>query len=259
MSEIQSCMGGFCAKRDRCANFHAATEAQAPAERLCLHGDETVSQAAAPAPLALPSEPELERPRVEHVPLDDRLSQIEALLTPAGVVTEEVVAALGFTTRSRPSVLLRLLVAQGRAFETGSGNVSKRYFPTAESRDAFATAYRLDLASRRLVNCKEASQRYREALNPALRRRPARGTGAAPAQGGKKAAPRPASNWDVAAGPVAPQPAKPVGPAYVAAEPDLSKAKITIAPPLRDRYAVTSVTSVVDSRECRPWAEAVAA
>lgn len=39
MSALQSCMGGFrCSKRDHCANYHAASVDQQPAERLCPPG-----------------------------------------------------------------------------------------------------------------------------------------------------------------------------------------------------------------------------
>lgn len=32
------CMGGWCARRDRCANYHAASPDSQPAERLCVPG-----------------------------------------------------------------------------------------------------------------------------------------------------------------------------------------------------------------------------
>lgn len=35
---VQSCMGGLCARRDHCANYHAASIDQAPSERLCSPG-----------------------------------------------------------------------------------------------------------------------------------------------------------------------------------------------------------------------------
>lgn len=34
---LQACMGGFCAKRDHCQNYHAADRSE-PAERLCEPG-----------------------------------------------------------------------------------------------------------------------------------------------------------------------------------------------------------------------------
>lgn len=34
MSPAQSCMGGWCAKRDHCPHYHAISRVQ-PAERLC--------------------------------------------------------------------------------------------------------------------------------------------------------------------------------------------------------------------------------
>lgn len=34
---VQACMGGWCAKRDHCAHFHA-DERRQPAERLCVPG-----------------------------------------------------------------------------------------------------------------------------------------------------------------------------------------------------------------------------
>lgn len=38
----QSCMGGWCAKRDRCPHFHAATPWRTPVERLCAPGRDGV-------------------------------------------------------------------------------------------------------------------------------------------------------------------------------------------------------------------------
>lgn len=35
---LQSCAGGWCARRDHCANYHAASEQQTPSERLCPPG-----------------------------------------------------------------------------------------------------------------------------------------------------------------------------------------------------------------------------
>jgi hypothetical protein len=35
---IQSCMGGWCRKRERCPNYHAASESQVPDERICAPG-----------------------------------------------------------------------------------------------------------------------------------------------------------------------------------------------------------------------------
>lgn len=37
---MRSCMGGFCLSRDNCANFHAATPLQLPAQRLCPRDQE---------------------------------------------------------------------------------------------------------------------------------------------------------------------------------------------------------------------------
>lgn len=35
---IQSCMGGWCRKREHCPNYHAASESQVPDERICAPG-----------------------------------------------------------------------------------------------------------------------------------------------------------------------------------------------------------------------------
>ena len=35
---IQSCAGGWCTRRDHCANYHAASVLQQPSERLCPPG-----------------------------------------------------------------------------------------------------------------------------------------------------------------------------------------------------------------------------
>jgi hypothetical protein len=39
---VQSCMGGWCTKRQRCPNYHAATPGQRPEERLCLPGEDGI-------------------------------------------------------------------------------------------------------------------------------------------------------------------------------------------------------------------------
>lgn len=49
------------------------------------------------------------------------------------------------------------------------------------------------------------------------------------------------------------------GPAMLPGELDLSRAKITIAPPAPDRWAATTAPAVISARECRKWTEAVAA
>ena len=45
MNAIQSCMGGLCLKRGHCANYHAASPAQTPAERLCPPGNDGAEMA----------------------------------------------------------------------------------------------------------------------------------------------------------------------------------------------------------------------
>ena len=35
---MNSCMGGWCTRRDHCANYHAASAQEIPAERLCPPG-----------------------------------------------------------------------------------------------------------------------------------------------------------------------------------------------------------------------------
>lgn len=37
---LTPCMGGWCAKRQHCANYHAANEARQPEERLCTPGQD---------------------------------------------------------------------------------------------------------------------------------------------------------------------------------------------------------------------------
>lgn len=39
MTELQPCMGGWCAKRNRCQHYHAESSRE-PAERLCEPGDD---------------------------------------------------------------------------------------------------------------------------------------------------------------------------------------------------------------------------
>lgn len=39
MSQLIACMGGWCTKREACANYHAE-DRRYPAERLCLNGED---------------------------------------------------------------------------------------------------------------------------------------------------------------------------------------------------------------------------
>jgi len=41
---IQSCAGGWCTRRDHCANYHAADPAKEPSERLCVPGQDGVRE-----------------------------------------------------------------------------------------------------------------------------------------------------------------------------------------------------------------------
>lgn len=49
------------------------------------------------------------------------------------------------------------------------------------------------------------------------------------------------------------------GPAFVAGDPDTSRARITIAPPVPSRWAANDAAPVVNSAQCRGWAKAVTA
>lgn len=60
-------------------------------------------------------------------------------------------------------------------------------------------------------------------------------------------------------GTASPPVAKPKGPAHLDGELDLSRAKVTVAPPLPDRWASAKPAAIVSSRECRLWAKKVAA
>lgn len=84
-----------------------------------------------------------------------RVDQVAAILAPDGVTTAQIAGAIGISTESRISAVLKEAVAAGRAFRT-TARVSKTmsqpeavYFPTAESRDAFAAAYLVNKRERR--------------------------------------------------------------------------------------------------------------
>ena len=259
---LQSCMGGWCAKRDHCAHYHSASPDQEPAQRLCAPG-----QTGAYVPLNFnpqpvePAETETENdmPRQVHIPLDQRLAAVLAMITAEGATTNEITQALGFKTRSRPAVLLRQLVADGKAFPTGAGNVSARYFPTPELRDAYAAAYRAEMAERRLANCVAASQRYRAAtaIDPMAPRQP-KPAKPKPVYRTKKVKTdgRPAEQQMVSKGTRTATAPKLTGPARLPGELDLSRAKITVAPTPPSRWAASTAPAVVSPRECRPWAMA---
>ena len=205
-----------------------------------------------------------------HLALHVRLSMIEAMLSTSGISTGEVVKALGCKTHSRPGVLLRRLVAEGRAFATGHTNRSMRFFPTAESRDAYMVAYRAEMAARRLVNNAEANRRYRMGAVIELPTMRVREQDAKEAKQQRDKAEKRKTQTRLK------KETKAAGSLVFKTGTDIARPKkvpwseMPVQNPngveptkyesqLQDRFAVKVAPSVVSSRECRPWAQAVAA
>lgn len=132
---IQTCMGGFCRRRDLCGHYHAASAAQEPSERLCPRGNDGA---------AMKESADMTRIRFSTAA---RVEQVAAVLTPAGVTTAQIAEALGIKTDSRMSLIMKAAVAAGAAFGTFARVSQDKqtpemvYFPTAADRDTFRAAY----------------------------------------------------------------------------------------------------------------------
>lgn len=242
-----------------------------------------------------------------------RMDQVAAVLTPTGITMAEIADALGIQGNSWISVVMSRAVKAGVAFR-GQARVSDGikspevvFFPSAESRDSFMSAYlerqkekrqaywrdkafrrkgrdrSAEIAKRSAKRAEAAEQREANAIARALERRRIaiaereqrnlrarleREAKAAAKQREKAQAKKTKTRLKAltkAAGALVfkkgteTAAAKPKGPAFIAGELDMSRAKITRGPDLPDRWAVSKVVPVVSSSECRPWAEAVAA
>lgn len=149
MSALQSCMGGWCQRRDSCGHFSAATEAQEPIERLCPRGADGASQK---------ESADMTRIRFST---QARIEQIAAVLLPSGVTTAQIGAALQLSAAAWLSKVLTAAVNSGHAFRC-TARVSESmkspenvYFPTAESRDAFMAAYQVGQMAKRKAYWRE--------------------------------------------------------------------------------------------------------
>lgn len=280
MSALQSCMGGWCTKRDHCAHFHAASETEHPAERLCPPGQDG-------AGLQILEDNDMAR---LHFSTEARVAQVVAILTPSGITTAAIADAIGIRTESRMSLILSAAMQAGVAFRCRA-RVSDAfkapetlYFPTAESRDAFMVKYTADklarrregwrrkgtrdrsaeIANRAAKRAAARAEREAKALTDAVaRREQARMLRLAEAEQRKERA-RQEREAKAAAkqrekAEAAPVVVKARGPAFVDGPADMSRAKVTVLPAPPDRFDVTSAPRVISAQESRKWVEAVAA
>ena len=302
---IQSCMGGWCTKRDHCAHFHAASEDQTPSQRLCPPGHDGAGLQHLESELI-----DMTRP---YVSADERRQQALSVLRD-GISIAELREALGYAKNENATRVMDALVYAGQAFtarskcdiDSNSKAWTTLYFRTAEARDAHlqvkneaiaartkarkkATACRMPYYIKRnaerkasradrmkaQAELKAAERAQREAMKLAeaeqrkVRARLDREANGAAKQREKveaktqqqrlKAETKAAGQLGKQKGTASAKPATVRGPAMLPGELDLSRAKITIAPPPPDRWAATTAPSVISSRESRKWTEAVAA
>jgi hypothetical protein len=106
------------------------------------------------ADLVAPSKPEKAAVTRTRYSIEDRIAQVAKLLTPAGITTTQIAAALGITTCARTSIILVAAIEAGQAFRTFA-RVSETkktpemvYFPTEADRDRFREAYDIDIKAR---------------------------------------------------------------------------------------------------------------
>jgi hypothetical protein len=249
-------MGGWCAKRDHCAHYHAFGADQQPSERLCPPGRD----GAGPANL------------VEH-DMTRQLSpatqdKIVAMLPDGGLPIRTITLQTGSHIANVRTTVGFLAQAQ-RLFtaRAGTGQSSKPEvwcFPSAETRDAFA-ATQVDVAHERQQerHRRQAAERKelrrisnigvdRTAVSIAAQRREdakAKRRDEQNANAAEEKAQRAAVQAKLRAktkaiatppvkrGTSSPAPVEKRGPAHIAGPADLSNAKITRLPTPPSRYA----------------------
>ena len=131
-----------------------------------------------------------------------------------------------------------------------------------ERRQRAALAKQQELAQQRAIAAAErelAKQRARLERETALARKQREKAEAKSQQKALKEETRRLGKLAKLKGTASPAPDKVRGPAHLEGELDLSRAKITRLPAPPERFAPTFAASVVSSRDCRSWAEAVAA
>jgi hypothetical protein len=204
----------------------------------------------------------------KNFPVAVRKQAILDLLTPDGVTTKQITAALGYTTRSKPMALMRELVNEGKAFGyTGASNEDRRFFPTMEDRNAFAIYDGTKRAEIHRQQAAKASQRYREGSGIPRRKFAPKDPGKAPDVSGViarlKVETKALGAIPKRLGTTTVHGPKPTGPARVKGEPDLTHAKVTVCPGFNaDRWDTSKAQPLfTDKRYALPvsaWAAAVA-
>lgn len=136
---IQSCAGGWCTRRDHCANYHAASVDQQPSERLCPPGQD----GAGPASLS-----DYHMANLSPAKQD----QIISMLPQGGMPIRSITLQTGCHV-SNVRTTVNLLAQAQRLFTARAGTGQEKKpevwcFPTAEARDLFA-AEQLNIAIQR--------------------------------------------------------------------------------------------------------------
>ena len=301
---VQSCMGGFCTRRDHCAHYHAATPDQTPSQRLCPPGHDGAG--------LQHLESELIDMTRNYLTADERRQQALALLRD-GISINELRDAMGYSKQENATRVMDTLVYAGQAFsarskvapESGGRAWTTLYFRTAEARDAHvamkdhaiaerkkarkkATACRMpyyikrnaerkaaradrvkaaaekkaaEKAQRDALKLAEAEQRKqrarldREAKAAAKQREKAE---AKKTQARLKAETKAAGKLEFKAGTTVANAKKPAWADIPVNNPNnIEPTKYESK--LRDRFAPAEAAPIISSRECRPWAQAVAA
>lgn len=152
MIPIQSCMGGWCTRRDSCAHYHAASEGQTPAERLCPPGHDGAGLQ------HFTDEHDMTRP---YLSAEERRRQALSFLTTEGVPLNQLRDAMGYRSAENAAKIMAQLIFAGMAFSCrsrvnpNSHGWDTVYFSTEESRDAY-------VAARRAQMLEKARQRKRD-------------------------------------------------------------------------------------------------
>ncbi len=191
------------------------------------------------------------------------LNQIVPMLSERPITAQAITDALGRKSRRQVTGMLGDLCDEGRAFRFGSGAMPLAYFSTEAARDAYAAVQMrgVDLELRRRHT--EATERFRRSQGikprePKPQKQRQRPDASATIKR-LKAETKAAGILIERKGTKNAKAPRPAGPARIAGEPDISKARITRDPRPRDRFAVDSAPQVVTSSECRPWARGVIA
>lgn len=270
----QACMGGWCTKRDHCANYHAATPSQQPAERLCPPGQDGAGLQAHTEQITMIITPQVLKRVQAAVPAEGL--PLRTVSANSGVHISNVRSAVKVLAEKGVVFLTRAGTGEGRKHELWAFSDEKLLdrFDDQQSREA--EARRVQAANERLGQrrAERAGDSHRSAVSLAAqnreiersRKREQAAVAKAKEDQERKSVQAKLRRQTKAAGAevfkagtVSQRPRKVLHADLPVLNPN-GVQPVKIPSQLRDRFAPDgAVQSVISSAQARPWAKAVAA